>query len=171
MTTFVREHTLIDRHFDGERRPIARQSVVSISRHFSDYVAKYISKKTKYIFTLHVCRGKRKLSKKFAHPLLTGNLCILLRTNSSISPSPGGSLGLVQPICPQRRPKTPFISFQLSSVGRTHRKFPICYLHHFNIYLVQEEHGNFPLCHLTPLLSLFSVGRTQKVPFTPYAPV
>ena len=82
----------MDRNFDTQSGPIEKQSVVSGSRNalspidFSEYVAKYITKKIKktyiYIFSmLHVCWKIIKLYNKLTHPLRAGYFYILLRTN------------------------------------------------------------------------------------------
>ena len=58
LTTFVCEHTFIDRQFDTQIRPIQNQFVVSENRNAQilidlfEYDAKYITKKTLYIFTI-----------------------------------------------------------------------------------------------------------------------
>ena len=77
----------IDRNFDTQSGPIGPESRNALSPiDFSEYVAKYITKKIKktyiYIFSmLHVCWKIIKLYNKLTHPLRTGNIYILLRTN------------------------------------------------------------------------------------------
>ena len=57
-TTFVCKHTFIDRQFDTQSRPMKNQYVVSENRNAQilidlfEYDAKYITKKTLYIFTI-----------------------------------------------------------------------------------------------------------------------